>query len=315
MPNIVIVGASGFVGANLVRRIYADPNFNDFDRLILIDPLQYGLQKIPPEILADPRTRFEKESIYTPGLVSHLVGRGDVVLHVAAQINTDYHPQNNVDDNPIRYLRELSDAKIGRLLFMSSSDLYGLNNSDDLTETHPVRPTAVYSAAKAAFEAFLSAFHASDGLPVVTMRPVSIYGPLQEPGWLVPVVITRALARKRITVYGDGSARRDWIHVDDICELLTRAALTDDESIHGEVFNLGTGVEHTVLDVIGHVLRTVGNPHIGIDYAAGRRGDPQRQVTSAAKARATFGWAPEVGLREGLQRTIAVYRQASTAQV
>lgn len=314
MPNIVIAGASGFVGANLARHIHADPAFAAFDQLILIDPLQYGVQKIPARILTQTRTRFVETSIYSPGVVPELVGPGDVVFHVAAQINTHDTPQTDVADDPIGYLQALTEARIGRLVFMSSADVYGLNESEDLVETDPVRPTAVYSAAKAAFEAYLSAFHASEGLPVVTLRPVSIYGPLQQPGWLVPVVITRALNARRLTVFGDGRSRRDWIHVDDICALLTAVALAGDDSVHGEVFNAGTGVEHTVLEVIGHVLDLVGNDGIGIDFVPARPGDPQRQITSAAKARATFGWTPRMALREGLDHTVAAYRQALAIQ-
>ncbi|WP_280311838.1 NAD-dependent epimerase/dehydratase family protein [Nocardia abscessus] len=313
MANIVISGASGFIGVNLLRRIHRDPAFERFDRLVLVDPLQYGVQKIPPQILADERVSFEQTSIYAPGVAERLIGAGDLVIHLAAEVNTAAHPQDGVGDDPIGYLRALSGAGIGRLLFMSSADVYGLNDSQDLLETDPVRPTTIYSAAKAAFEAYLSAFHASEALPVVVLRPVTIYGPDQYPGWLVPVAITRALAGERISIAGDGSARRDWIHVADVCELLAAAALTD-RDVHGETFNIGTGSEWTVLSLVSHVLAQAGRPTTDIDFVPGRRGDPQRQITTAAKARAVFGWAPRIGLREGLDRTIADYRQLAASE-
>lgn len=315
MANIVIAGAAGFVAVNLLRRIHTDPAFAGYDRLVLVDPLQYGVQKIPDHILADPRVRFEQTSIYTPGTVSRLAGAGDLVVHLAAEVNTAANPQNGVADDPVGYLRELVDAGIGRLLFMSSADVYGVNDSDDLVETDPVRPTTVYSAAKAAFEAYLSAFHASYRLPVIVFRPVTIYGPDQYPGWLVPVVITRALVGQRISLNGDGSARRDWIHIDDVCELLAAAALTDRDEVHGEVFNIGTGHEDTVLGLTRYVLDRAGRPDTDITFLPARRGDPPRQITSAAKARRTFGWVPTIGLHEGLDRTIAAYRQLAASEV
>lgn len=312
--KIIIPGAAGFVALNLLARLRTHPAFAEHE-FVLIDPLQYGRQRIPRVVLDDPRVRFEQRSIYEPGLISRLAAPGDLVIHLAAEINTADSPQGAVHDDPPGYLGALADAGIGRMLFMSSADVYGLNDSPDLVETDPVRPTTVYAAAKASFEAYLSAFHAGRGLPVIVFRPVTIYGPHQHPGWLVPVAITRALAGQPITVYGDGTARRDWVHVDDVCEMLIAAALTDRTDLHGEVFNIGTGDEATVVDLVRTVLDLADTPRAGIEFAEARRGDPARQITSAAKARAAFGWQPRVGLREGLRRTVAAYRQTTNSGV
>ncbi|MFC8530286.1 NAD-dependent epimerase/dehydratase family protein [Nocardia sp. NPDC057227] len=311
MPNLIVPGAGGFIGVNLLRRIMFDRQFDRFERFVLIDPLSYGTQTIPQEVLADSRVRFERASIYTPGLVADLVGPGDVVIHLAAEINTADSPQMGVADDPVGYLRALTDARIGRLLFVSTADVYGINDSDDLTETDPVHPTTLYAAAKAAFEAYLSAFHARDGLPVVVLRPVTIYGPHQQPGWLVPVAITRALAGESIAIYGDGTARRDWIHVYDMCEVLVRGALTEAE-VHGQVFNVGTGTEETVAALVHRIIDSVADPRVVVEYTAARPGDPPRQITSASKARHAFGWSPSRTLSAGLEHTIDAYRRAHT---
>ncbi|QIS23429.1 NAD-dependent epimerase/dehydratase family protein [Nocardia terpenica] len=314
MANIVIPGASGFLGVNLLRRIHTDPAFTDYEQLVCIDPLQYGVQKIPAPILDSPRVRFECCSIYTPGTLTRLAGPGDLVIHLAAEVNTAAHPQTAVTDNPLGYLRELADARIGRLLFLSTADVYGVNNSDDLTETDPIHPTSIYAAAKAAFEAYLSAFHAREGLPVIVFRPVTIYGPDQYPGWLIPAAITRALAGQPVPLFGDGTARRDWIHVADVCELLTAAALSGRDDVHGQTFTVGTGGEDTTLGVTRYILDTIAHPDASIEFAPARPADPPRQVTTAAKARSFFGWAPHIPLREGLNRTIAAYRQPTSIQ-
>ncbi|MGV9678811.1 NAD-dependent epimerase/dehydratase family protein [Nocardia sp. NPDC003482] len=314
MPNIVIPGAAGFVGTHLLARILSDSRLAHYERLVLIDPLRHGIQTIPPAVVRDPRVRFEAQSIYAPGVAENLVGAGDLVIHVAAEANTADHPQESVADEPLSYLRALVDAGIGRLLFLSSADVYGHNDSDDLTETDPVRPTTIYAAAKAAFEAYLSAFHAQHRLPATIFRPVTIYGPGQFPGWLIPVVITRALAGQRVTLFGDGNARRDWIHVHDVCDLLLAAARTDHADIHGQIYNIGTGHEYTALTVTRRILDIIAHPGTGIDFAPARPGDPPRQITTAAKARATFAWTPRIDLAAGLDTTIAAYRDHTDTQ-
>lgn len=243
---------------NLLARLDADPHIAAFfDRILLIDPLHYGTQKIPDFILLNPRYTFLHGSIYDPEVTDQIIGERDLVIHLAAEINSFTAPQTTSSDDPLGYLQRLADRRIGRLLFLSSADVYGVNNSPDLQESDPVRPTTIYAAAKAAFEAYLSAFHALCGLPAVVFRPVTIFGPHQYPGWLVPRVITQAIKGQQISITGDGSTRRDWIFVTDVCDLLITAALHDGDDIHGEVFNVGTGEELDVLSLTRHLLRAL----------------------------------------------------------
>jgi len=310
--NIVIPGAAGFVAVNLLSRIDADPVFTGrFNKVILVDPLQYGIQKIPETILADPRYEFVQGSIYDPAIVSELVGEGDLVIHLAAEVNSFTQPQTSSADDAVGYLQALVDARIGRLLFLSSADVYGVNDSADLVESDPVRPTAIYAAAKAAVEAYLFAFHSLHGLPAIIFRPVTIYGPNQYAGWLIPRVITQAILGEQISLTGDGSVRRNWIHVTDVCELLVRAALHTGDDVHGEVFNVGTGTEDDVLTLTRHILERLGRPESQITFVPNRPGDIPRQITHARKAREVFGWAPATPLYEGLDATIAWYQQHS----
>jgi len=313
--NIVISGAAGFVGVNLLPRLdtHADIAAR-YRRVILVDPLQYGVQKIPPTILSDPRYWFVQGSINDPAVTEEVIGAGDLVIHLAAEVNSFTAPQASSSDDPPGYLQRLADKGIGRLLFLSSADVYGVNDSPDLQESDPIRPTTVYAAAKAAFEAYLSAFHAMRGLPFVAFRPVTIYGPNQYPGWLVPRVITQAITGEQISITGNGSVRRDWIFVSDVCDLLIKAALHAGDGIHGEVFNVGTGHELDVLSLTRRVVDAVGRGESLITFVPERAGDIPRQVTRGARARAAFGWEPLVPLRDGLAQTVAWYQDYHTPQ-
>jgi dTDP-glucose 4,6-dehydratase len=300
---------------NLLARLDADPRIAAlFDRILLVDPLRYGVQKVAESILSNPRYTFVQGSIYDPAVTDRIIGEGDLVIHLAAEINSFTAPQTTSSEDPLGYLQRLADRRVGRLLFLSSADVYGVNNSPDLREDDPVRPTTIYAAGKAAFEAYLCAFHALCGLPVVVFRPVTIFGPNQYPGWLVPRVITQAIRGQRISITGDGSARRDWIFVADVCDLLITAALHDGDDIHGEVFNVGTGEELDVLSLTRHVLGVVGRDDHLITFVPERRGDIPRQITRGAKARAIFGWEPATPLREGLAKTLAWYQAAIPQQ-
>jgi dTDP-glucose 4,6-dehydratase len=297
---------------NLLQRLDTQPDIaTRFGRVLLVDPLQYGVQKIPEAILRNPRYRFVRGSIYDPAVAEDVIGEGDLVIHLAAEVNSFTAPQTSSSDDPPGYLQRLADKSVGRLLFLSSADVYGVNDSPDLKESDPVRPTTVYAAAKAAFEAYLHAFHALRGLPFVAFRPVTIFGPHQYPGWLVPRVITQAINSEQISLTGDGSVRRDWIYVSDICDLLVKAALYQGGDIHGEVFNVGTGHELDVLSLTRHVLNAVGGDESLITYVPDRPGDIRRQVTRGNRARVTFGWEPVTPRRDGLAQTVDWYQHAT----
>lgn len=307
--NIVICGAAGFVGVNLLEKLDAHPDVAArFGQVVLVDPLQYGVQKIPGAFLRNPRYTFVQGSIYDPAVAEDAIGEGDLIIHLAAEVNSFTAPQTTSSDDPPGYLQRLADKSVGRLLFVSSADVYGVNDSPDLQESDPVRPTTVYAAAKAAFEMYLHAFHALRGLPFVAFRPVTIFGPRQYPGWLVPRIITQAIAGEQISISGDGSVRRDWIFISDICDLLVKAALYEGAVIHGEVFNVGTGHELDVLSLTRHVLDAVGRDESLITFVPDRAGDIHRQVTRGTRARGTFGWEPVTPLRDGLAHTIAWYQ-------
>jgi dTDP-glucose 4,6-dehydratase len=300
---------------NLLQHLDTHPDIaTRFGRVLLVDPLQYGVQKIPHAILTNPRYRFVQGSIYDPAVAEDVIGEGDVVVHLAAEVNSFTAPQASSSDDPPGYLQRLADKAIGRLLFLSSADVYGANDSPDLHESDPIRPTTVYAAAKAAFEAYLYAFHALRGLPFVAFRPVTIFGPNQYPGWLVPRVITQALNNEQISITGDGSVRRDWIFISDICDLLVKAALYEGDNIHGEVFNVGTGHESDVLALTRHVLDAVGRDESLITFVPERAGDITRQVTQGAAARTRFGWEPITPLRDGLAHTVAWYQEQHASQ-
>lgn len=303
--KLIIPGAFGFVGRNLLKSIAADTHFAaQFDKIILVDILQYN----QPTSILPKHAEFIKGSIYEKNIIDTVVLEGDVVLHLAVEANTFDNPQQKSNTSIEDYLHMLAAKKIKKFIFLSTADIYGINNADNITEEAILKPTTIYSANKMAFEAYLQAFYSLYGLNSTIFRPVTIYGPHQYPGWLVPRLITRALKNENIQITGDGSIRRDWIYISDIVALLKKAVLYPNDDISAQVFNIGTGHEETVLNTTKYILDKLGKSHDLITFIPDRPGDITRQITKAEKARKTFDWKPEIDFYTGLDATIAFYK-------
>jgi dTDP-glucose 4,6-dehydratase len=134
------------------------------------------------------------------------------------------------------------------------------------------------------------------------------YGPYQYPEKQLPLFITNALADRQLPVYGDGRNTRDWIHVDDHCSALVTILDAPAEQVVGEVFNIGSDEEHSILQNAATVLATLGKPESMIAFVPDRLGHVRRHAVNSAKLRAQLGWAPRVTFEDGIARAIAWYR-------
>lgn len=303
---VVVTGGAGFVGSHLVgvlaRRAPDEP-------VVVLDALLYPASRDTAAELtaAHPNVRVVEGTVGDGEALEGLLEPGDALVHLAVEMG---RPERFVETQ-IGGTKTALDAarhrQVRRFVYISTSDIYGNNDSDDLTESHPVRPTHLYSATKLGAEALVTAYHHTYGLPVTVLRPVSIYGPRQYPAWLVSRFATAALAGEPLPVQGTGAARRDWLYVEDVCAAVA-AALDADGRADGEVFNLGTGCEWSVLQIAQMVLGLAGRAPDALAFQPPRPGDFGRQVTHAAKARERLGWSAAVPFAEGLRRTVEWYR-------
>jgi dTDP-glucose 4,6-dehydratase len=303
---VVVTGGAGFVGSHLVGVL---ARRRPEQLVVVLDALLYPASRGTADELAaaHPNVRVVEGAVGDGGVLEALLWPGDELVHLAVEMG---RPERFVETQ-IGGTKAALDAarrrEARRFVYISTSDIYGNNDSDDLTESHPVRPTHLYSATKLGAEALVTAYHHTYGLPVTVLRPVSIYGPRQYPAWLVSRFVTAALAGEPLPVQGTGEARRDWIYVEDVCAAVA-AALDADGRADGEVFNLGTGCEWSVLQIARMVLELAGREPDALAFQPPRPGDFGRQVTRAAKARERLGWAARVPFAEGLRRTVEWYR-------
>lgn len=309
----VVTGGLGFIGSNLARGL-AEVGA----RVRVVDALvpthggcRRNLDGVDAEVLV--------ADIGDPG-VAEVVEGADVVFNVAGQVShvsSMTNPLQDLDLNVrshLAFLETLRRVAPGATVVQTSTrQVYGRPERLPVDETHPARPVDVNGIDKLACEQLHLLYGSVHGLRVCALRLTNVYGPRQslahrDLGFL-PVFVREALEGGTITLYGDGSQRRDCLHVDDVCRGLARAATH--EAAAGQVINLGHRDDHTLAEIAEILVETAGGSAAVacIPWPEGReRIDIGDFGTDATKARQMLGWEPSVGLREGLRATIDFYR-------
>jgi dTDP-glucose 4,6-dehydratase len=197
---------------------------------------------------------------------------------------------------------------VERFLLISSSEVYGTAERDPMDETHPLNPRSPYAATKAGGDRLVYSYACTYDMPVAVIRPFNNYGPYQHPEKVIPRFITQALHDRPLTVHGDGSASRDWLHVEDTSRAIAAALEAPMGPLQGEAVNVATGVDVPVLEIAERILTALGKPRSLIRFIDDRPGQVDRHIGSTDKAARLLGFRAQVGFDEGLERTIAWYR-------
>jgi UDP-glucose 4-epimerase len=201
-----------------------------------------------------------------------------------------------------------------RLIHCSSSEVYGSACTVPMHEDHPLQPHTPYAAAKAATDLTALSYARTFGLDVVVVRPFNTYGERQNAGsyaGVIPAVIRAALTGSPVTIHGDGEQTRDMTYVGDTVRGIILAGAAQDA--RGETFNLGTGREASVNELVRLLLDELGRPDHPVVHSSPRPGDVRRLVAGTARVHERLSFAPAVTLREGLRRTAVWYRARSVA--
>ena len=317
--RLLVTGGCGFIGSAFLRHALAQPGV---ERLVDLDALTYsGRLENVTELQRDPRFRQVQGDIADPELVEALVKeeRPTAIVNFAAESHVDRSlfaarrfVRTNVEGTlclleAARALRDAGAADV-RFLHVSTDEVYGdlHDDQDAFRETTPLDPRNPYSATKAGGDLLALAFARTHGLWLTVTRSSNNYGPRQYPEKLIPLMITNALEDKPLPVYGDGKNVRDWLWVEDNCAGIW-AALVRGQS--GRVYNLGGASERPNLDVVHGILRALGKPETLIRYVKDRPGHDRRYAIDFSRATSELGWSPKMRFEDGLQRTVAWYRE------
>jgi dTDP-glucose 4,6-dehydratase len=303
MPTSLVTGGAGFLGSHLCEALLGKGH-----RVICLDNLETGSLANITHLRADEFT-FVHHDVSEPMQIDEPL---DFVYHLAALASPiDYMrlPLHSLKTGSYGTHHALGVAKWKRARFLlaSTSEVYGDPELHPQQETYwgnvnPIGPRGVYDEAKRYAEALTMAYHRQQGVDTAIVRIFNTYGPKMRPndGRAIPNFLSQALAEKPLTVYGDGSQTRSFCYVDDLIRGLILLA----ESGEHLPVNVGNPAEYTILELAEAVIKATGSKS-RIVYEALPVDDPQVRQPDITRARQLLNWEPEIGLDEGLRRTIA----------
>ena len=307
--RILVAGGAGFIGSNYVRlALQKHPG----RQIVVFDKLTYAGNL---ENLRGIRNHIEflHGDIADRASVRNAMVGVEAVLNFAAESDVDRSLQNpdpfvrtNVEGTLV-LLEEAHRASVKRFLQVSTDEVYGdlSGTSRHSLETDNLAPSNPYAATKAGAEFLAFSYRMSHGLDVVVTRGSNSYGPYQYPEKIIPLFVTNALEGNQLPLYGDGTAVRDYLHVEDHCSGID---LVLQRGLCGHVYNLGARLEVSGLRVAEMILALLGKPADLARFVADRPAHDYRYSVDPSKAE-TLGWTRIRDFAEGLEATIAWYRE------
>ena len=314
--HFLVTGADGYIGSHVVEQLIAQgysvrglAQYNSLGSAGWLDSLG-GKSSL----------EIEWGDIRDPQQTISLCSGVDVVIHLAALITIPYSyvaPRSYLETNTIgtqNVLDAVRVQKVPRMVHISTSEVYGSAQVVPISESHPLVGQSPYSASKIAADQVAYSYWASFETPVVTVRPFNTYGPRQSIRAVIPTIISQLLDHPEFVELGSLDTSRDLTYVSDTAGGILAAALgTGGE---GEVYNLGTGDEWSVRDILSRICELMElSPEIREDSARVRptKSEVARLVSDNRRVRQAFGWEPEfqgaAGLQSGLGETVDWYRK------
>jgi dTDP-glucose 4,6-dehydratase len=314
--RILVTGGAGFISSNVIRYLLEHTHYE----VVSLDALTYaGSIENLAEVMSHPRLAFVHGDIRDAELVADVVEQVDVIVNAAAESHVEKSileggsefVTTNVEGTQI-LLDAIRETPVERFLLVSSSEVYGTAEYVPMDEQHPLNPRSPYAATKAGADRLAYSYYVTYDLPIVVVRPFNNYGPRQHPEKVVPRFITQALQGETLTVHGDGHASRDWLWVEDDAEALVALIESPLETVAGEVVNVATGTDLSVAEIGELVLEAVGNPQASLGFVDERPGQVDRHVGATDKIERLTGWRARTSFADGLERTVAWYRENET---
>jgi UDP-glucose 4-epimerase len=303
VSRVLVTGGGGFIGSNLVRAL-----LERGDDVRVLDNFSTGnranLESLDVEVVEGELRSYERVHNAVRGVdaVYHLGALGSVPRSVQDPLTSS---AVNIEGT-LNVLLAARDEGVRRVVYSSSSSVYGTRKELPVREELPPDPLSPYGVAKLAAERYCVAFsRVYDSFETVVVRYFNVFGPRQSPfsqyAAVIPLFITAIAAGESITVNGDGEQRRDFTYVSNVVDATIRAAHAD--GANGRIFNVAASEPASVNEVADLIGRILDKPVLS-EHAPPRAGDIRDSWADITAAREVFGWEPTVGLEDGLRHTV-----------
>lgn len=295
-----MTGGAGFVGSHIADRLIEDGH-----KVRVLDNLSAGCLENLRDLLGREGFHFMKGDVADPSTLRKALKNVEVVFHEAALVTVprsivDPIPTNEVNvTGTLRLLKASADLGVQRLIYASSSSVYGDCGKRKIKEDSIPRPMSPYAVSKLAAENYCLTFNTLDRLETVNLRYFNVYGPRQSVGPYSGVITAfqdRLRKSQPPIIQGDGRQTRDFVHVRDVVEANMLAMAV--KKAAGEAFNIGTGLSTSISKLAEIIIEARGREKIRPVYAPPRRGDVRHSCADIGKARRILGYSPTVRLRD-----------------
>ena len=307
--RLLVTGGAGFIGSNFVH--YWVERHPD-DHIVVLDLLTYAGDR---GSLADVESRmtFVEGDIADYELAERVLQSGDVVVNFAAESHNSLavvDPGRFFRTNVLGTQSLLEAARrvgVERFHHVSTCEVYGdlpLDSDEMFTEDSPYRPRTPYNASKAGADHAVRAYHETYGLPITITNCSNNYGPFQFPEKVIPLFVTNALDDIELPLYASTANKREWLHVRDHCRAIE---LVLERGRVGETYNVGSGVEKSIVEIADVVLELSGKPDSLKTIVPDRPGHDRRYLLDSSKLRSELDWKPDIAFEDGMRETVAWY--------
>ena len=317
MATILVTGGAGFIGGHLAERFAHDGH----DVRVIDDFVPYydlGLKEhnVDSARLAaaesDGSYELIRGDIRNEEIVANALDGVDFVFHQAAQagVRTSVEDPERVNsinvEGTLTVLEAARREDVTRVVNASSSSVYGKPEYLPYDEAHPSTPVSPYGVSKLAAEHYTRVYYELYGLPTVTLRYFTVYGPRMRPNMAISNFVSRCFNDESPVVYGDGSQTRDFTYIDDVIE--ANRTLLDSSAADGEVMNIGsTGTIE--IRALAEVVRDILAPEVDIEFDERRKADAEHTHANVSKAKELIGFDPTTPIQDASEMFVDWYRQ------
>ncbi len=311
MKTILVTGGAGFIGSTLADRLLACGH-----KVVSLDNFDsYYPRKLKEKNIESAARNenfvFVEGDVRDCDFLKNVMKEKeiDMVFHLAARAGVRASIENPEIYNDINIRGAISlakaclDSSVKKMVYSSSSSVYGNSETLPIAEEHPTNPISPYGVSKLAAEKYIFSFQTLYGIEAACLRLFTVYGPRQRPDEAICKFAKLAIENRVVEIYGDGNATRDFTYVDDIVSGHI-AAMDSRINRNKSVFNLGSGKSTTVSEIVELLEKALGKK-FKIKYVSRQKGDVSDTLADIRRAKEHLGWEPKIGIGEGISRFAA----------